>query len=248
MKISIITVCFNSDKTIAETIESVLGQCHSDLEYIIVDGGSTDSTLDILKKYPRITKYISEPDNGIFDAMNKGLKIATGEVVGFLNSDDFYIDNMVLNKVSKSLSDPNIDACFADLIYVDSNCTDKVIRYWKSSNYIQGIFKRGWVPAHPTFFCKKTIFEKFGGFDTSYENASDFELLFRFIEINKIITAYIPLPLVKMRMGGVSNNSIRGILRQNIKIASLLKSNFPDMFLSKFIFLKLLSRVRQFFN
>jgi glycosyltransferase involved in cell wall biosynthesis len=248
MKISIVTVCFNAATTIEDTIRSVLSQRYSDLEYIIVDGGSNDLTVELIKKYPKITKFISEPDRGIFDAMNKGLKMASGDVVAFLNSDDFYIDNNVLNQVRVTFSNPQIDACFADLIYVDQASASKVIRYWKSSNYTSGAFQRGWVPAHPTFFCKRSIFNKLGDFDSNYGNAADFELLFRFIELNKINTTYIPSPLVKMRVGGASNNSIKEIFKQNIKIVSILKSRFPNMSVAKFICVKFFSRAQQFFN
>jgi len=185
MKISIITVCYNSADTIADTIASVASQQYKDKEHIIVDGASRDSTMDIVKSAGSITRYISEPDKGIYDGMNKGLKLATGDVIGLLNADDFYADDTVLTQVAEAFKKPNIQACFANLVYVDQHDTSRVVRYWKSRPYQQGLFKSGWMPAHPTFFVRKEVYEQYGLFDLSYKIAADFELLFRFIEQKK---------------------------------------------------------------
>lgn len=234
MKISIITVCYNSEKTIKDTLDSVASQLGVNIEHILVDGASTDNTLDIVKKYPHVYKTISEPDNGIYHAMNKGISMATGNIVGTLNADDFYIDNSVLSKVALAFVDKSVDACFADLLYVDQQDTNKIVRYWQSQPYRRGLFKNGWMPAHPTFFVRKEVYEKYGMFDLDYKIAADFELLFRLIEVNKIKTVYLPKVLIKMRMGGTTNKNIRNIKIQNQEIINLLSSYYADF--SKFIF------------
>jgi len=185
MKISIITVCYNSAETITDTITSVASQQYNDKEHIIVDGASRDSTMDIVKSADSISRYISEPDKGIYDGMNKGLRLATGDVIGLLNADDFYADDTVLSQVANVFKDPNMKACFANLVYVDQHDTSRVVRYWKSRPYQQGLFKSGWMPAHPTFFVKKEVYAQYGLFDLSYKIAADFELLFRLIEQKK---------------------------------------------------------------
>lgn len=183
MKISIITVCYNSAETIASTLDSIAQQSYTDIEHIIIDGESRDATLDIINQHKlNNTTIVSEPDEGIYDAMNKGIKLASGDVIGTLNADDFYIDSDVISKVSKVFSDPTTDASYADLIYVDQVNTDKVVRYWKSKPYKDGLFKQGWMPAHPTFFTRKHVYERFGYFSLKYKIAADFELLFRLIE------------------------------------------------------------------
>jgi len=219
MKISIITVCYNSADTIADTIASVASQQYKDKEHIIVDGASRDSTMDIVKSAGSITRYISEPDKGIYDGMNKGLKLATGDVIGLLNADDFYADDTVLTQVAEAFKKPNIQACFANLVYVDQHDTSRVVRYWKSRPYQQGLFKSGWMPAHPTFFVRKEVYEQYGLFDLSYKIAADFELLFRFIEQKNITTAYIDNVLVHMRTGGTTNKNLKNIWVQNKEIS-----------------------------
>jgi glycosyltransferase involved in cell wall biosynthesis len=245
MKISIITVCFNSSATIKDTIISVASQKNVKIEHIIIDGGSNDGTVEIVKSYPSVTKFISEPDKGIYDAMNKGIALATGDVVGTLNADDFYANPHVLEEVSKVFLDANVDACYGDLLYVNQHDTDRVVRYWKSKNYVLGLFKSGWMPAHPTFFVRKNIYERFGGFNLNYTIAADFELLFRLIEQNGIITKYIPMILVKMRVGGTTNNSLKNILTQNNEIISILERHYRNFSLLNFIKNKLINRFLQ---
>ena len=246
LRISIITVCFNSAITIEDTIKSVENQKGADVEHIIIDGLSKDGTIDIIKRNKSVSKFVSEPDNGIYDAMNKGIVLATGDVIGTLNADDFYANENVLEEVAKVFLDPNVEACYGDLVYVNQKDTEEIVRYWKSRDYVSGLFKSGWMPAHPTFFVRKSVYDRLGGFDLSYKIAADFELLFRFIEQNKIETKYLPKVLVKMRLGGTTNKNLSNILRQNKEILSILKKQYPDFSVLKFAFAKLFNRLFQY--
>jgi glycosyltransferase involved in cell wall biosynthesis len=219
MKISIITACFNSEKTIQDTIESVLSQDYPNIEFIIVDGASTDNTLKIIKKYgDRIAKVISEKDRGIYDAMNKGIQVATGDIVGILNSDDFYVNNRVISKIVSEFKTKNVDSIFADLVYITHELPHKVVRYYRSNDFRPSKFAYGWMPAHPTFFVKRNIYEKYGLFNIKYKIASDFELLARFLAKEKISYSYIPETIIKMRVGGLSTKNFKSnwIINQEI--------------------------------
>ena len=188
MKISIITVTFNNAAVLEDCIKSVLNQSHNSIEHIVIDGGSKDNTINILKKYQNhFSKFISESDQGIYHAMNKGINLADGDVIGFLNSDDFYAHNKVLSKVCEMLkSNPELDACYSDLIYVDQLKISKTVRYVKSNEFNEGLFSKGWCPPHPTFFVRRSVYKKFGNFDLSYKFASDVDLMMRFLEKYKI--------------------------------------------------------------
>ncbi len=247
-KISLITVCYNSGKTIEDTIKSIAIQKYTNLEYIILDGLSTDNTLDIVKNYSDIiTKVISERDSGIYDAMNKGIAYATGEIIGLINSDDILADDSVLQKVSEVFSDnPEVDACYGDLCYVKYDDLTKIVRYWRSNSYQHGLFNKGWVPPHPTLYVRREIYEKYGGFDLSYRIAADFELMLRFIAVHHIETAYLPHIMVKMRLGGTTNRNFKNILLQNLEIRRALRSNNMSSSLFSFILNKGLSRLLQF--
>jgi glycosyltransferase involved in cell wall biosynthesis len=247
MKISIITVCYNSANTISDTITSVASQQHTECEHIIVDGASRDGTVDIVKNAASITKFISEPDKGIYDAMNKGLALASGDVIGLLNADDFYADDTILTQVADVFKDASIQACYADLVYVDQEDTSRVIRYWKSQNFKPGLFELGWMPAHPTFFVRKEVYEKFGQFDLQFPRQADFELTMRFLEIHQIKSRYVSKIWVKMRVGGASNNSIKGVIKGNLEAYRACKKhqlNVGPLFIMK----KILSRIPQFFS
>jgi glycosyltransferase involved in cell wall biosynthesis len=246
MKLSVITVCYNSAKTIEDTLSSVANQKNVTVEHVLIDGASIDNTLDIIKKHKSVTALVSEPDNGIYDAMNKGIALATGDVIGTLNADDFYANDGVLAEVAKVFLDPSIEACYADLVYVNQKDTDKIVRYWKSQDYVSGLFKTGWMPAHPTFFVRKSVYNKLGVFNLDYKIAADFELLFRFIEQNKIKTKYVPKVMVKMRLGGTTNKNLSNVITQNREIITILKKHYPDFSVLKFVFKKLSNRFFQF--
>jgi glycosyltransferase involved in cell wall biosynthesis len=248
MKISIITVCYNSAETIKDTIVSINEQLYNNKEHLVVDGNSTDKTLEIIKKNSSTqTIVISEKDNGIYDAMNKGINEAKGDIIGILNSDDLYVNNKVLSKVaSVFIENTALDSCYADLIYINKINTSKILRHWKSSSFIQGSFSKGWSPPHPTFFVRRSVYDRFGNFNLNYRIASDIDLMIRFLEIHKIKSLYIPEVWVKMRTGGISNRSIKNILFQNLEILSILKANFLYVNPIIFILKKFFSRCKQF--
>lgn len=226
MKISIITVVFNGAATIRQCIESVLGQDYPLIEYIVIDGNSTDGTQEIVRSYGnRIQKFVSEPDAGIYDAMNKGIDAASGDVVGILNSDDFYAYHSVLSDVAKAMSANDFQGCYGDLQYVDSTNETLVKRKWVSGNYKPGAFLNGWMPPHPTFFVKKDVYKKHGKFSLSLGSAADYELMLRLIHKAGIKIAYIPKVLVRMRIGGVSNSTLKNRLAANRNDLKAWKTN-----------------------
>ncbi len=216
MKVSIITVTFNSATTVRDTIESVINQDYSDIEYLIIDGCSSDDTLEIVNGYKnRIAKIISEPDEGMYDALNKGISMATGDIVAILNSDDFYTDKSVISAVVSTLEESGADSCYGDLVYVDAADTSKVVRRWKSGEFSKNKFYQGWMPPHPGFFVRKFVYDSLGAFNLNLGSAADYELMLRFLLKNNVSTVYIPRVLVKMRIGGMSNGSIKNRLRAN---------------------------------
>ena len=217
MKISIITATYNAAGTISDCIASVAGQnVDVDVEHMLVDGASSDQTVQIANDHPNYHgPVISEPDRGIYDAMNKGLRLAGGDVIGILNADDYYPSKDVLQKVAVAFSDPKVEACYGDLIYVNNLATDKVVRYWKSGVFSPRKFYWGWMPPHPTFFVRRSVYERFGHFNLELGSAADYEIMLRFLLKNRVTTLYIPEVLVHMRTGGVSNASLRNRLKAN---------------------------------
>jgi glycosyltransferase involved in cell wall biosynthesis len=216
MLVSVITVSYNSEKYIIDCIESVNNQSYEKIEHIFIDGLSSDRTLDIIRKESkRIGLVLSESDNGIYDGMNKGLLRSSGDIIVFLNSDDFYIDEHVISKVVNYFQKYNIDSCYADLVYVDKDNVNNVKRTWRSKDYYEGAFLYGWMPPHPTFFVKKEIFSKYGMFNLDLGTAADYELMLRFIHKEKISIGYIQETIIKMRDGGQSNSSIINRIRAN---------------------------------
>lgn len=229
LKISLITVCYNSAATLRDTLESVAAQTHPDIEHIVVDGGSRDATLDLVRDHRRHDgPVVSEPDRGIYDAMNKGLALASGEVVGFLNSDDVLAGPGVLARIAEAFSSPSVEACYGDLVYVSARDPGRIVRYWRSRPYEPGLCRRGWMPAHPTFYVRRQVYERHGGFDLSLSIAADFEICLRLLEVHRLPVTYLPGVLVRMRMGGASNASLRNILRANREVSRALgKHGYP---------------------
>ncbi|MCE6987717.1 glycosyltransferase family 2 protein [Dyadobacter sp. CY323] len=214
MKVSILTVVYNGAATIRHCIESVLKQDYSDIEYIIVDGGSTDGTQEIVQSYgSRITRFISEPDSGIYDAMNKGIQLASGDVIGILNADDYYAFPTVISEMAQVMSSGPFDGIYGDLEYVDSHETVK--RKWISGQYEPGAFLNGWMPPHPTFFVKKEAYRNHGQFRLDLGSAADYELMLRFVHKAGVRIGYLPKVLVKMRVGGVSNSTLKNRIAAN---------------------------------
>lgn len=227
MKISIITATWNSDATVRDTIASIMSQSYQDWEHIIVDGGSTDNTLAIVheleSKYGGRLLLITGKDNGIYDAMNKGLHAATGDVVGILNSDDYYADDSILSLIAHNID--GVDAVYGNLDFVDAKNTECVVRRWIGSQHQKGCFLKGWHPAHPTFYVRRRLFEQYGGFDTSFDVSADFELMLRLLERHEVTSRYIDHTMVKMRMGGESTGSIRRIVKGNKNVIRAFKKN-----------------------
>ena len=209
MKISLISISYNSENTISKTFQSVKNQSFNNYEYILIDGGSIDGTLNIANKQNHISKIVSEPDKGIYDALNKGIKNSTGEIIGFLNSDDTFYDKNSLQHIVDAFDD-NTACVFGDLIYTDIN--EEVKRVWKGSAFKKGAFNKGWMPAHPTFYCRRSVYEKLGLYDDRFRIAGDFELMLRFLEKHNIRSKYIPKTLVNMKVGGASNNGLKSKL------------------------------------
>lgn len=247
-KISIVTISYNSSKTIRDTINSVISQDYDNIEYIIIDGKSTDETIDIIKSYgDKISRLISEEDDGLYDAMNKGIRAATGDVVGILNSDDFYYTNHVVSDIAEVFTFNDVDSVYGDLLYVDTINTDSIRRYWKSGNFNVKNMRKGWTIPHPTFFVKKEIYNKFGLYSIRLKSASDYEMILRLLYKNKISISYLPKIMVKMRIGGISNYSIWNRLRGNNEDYISWKMNGlnPPMFIR---LRKPLSKLGQFFK
>lgn len=226
MKISLITVTYNSARYLQNAIQSVYNQDYPNIEYIIVDGGSTDDTLSIIEQNSScITKWISEKDNGMYDAINKGMKMATGDVIGILNSDDILASKDVITKIAACFKEHKVDSLFGDLLYVDPEETSKIHRFWRGMPYNRKSFKLGWMPAHPTFYVRKEIVDQLGGYETHYFSASDFELMTRYLYKHRISSYYLPELIVKMRTGGMSNGSFKKRFRANRRDYLALKRN-----------------------
>jgi len=247
MKVSIITPTLNSERFIKDCIESVKNQSYLDIEHIIVDGGSVDSTLKLIKEYENSydLKLISGKDNGIYDALNKGIKSSTGEIIGILHSDDFYVHSQVIEKIVKVFLEGNVDSCFADLCYVSKENPNRVIRYWKAGNFDITNFKNGWMPPHPTLFVKKEVFDKYGLYSLDYKISSDYEFIVRVLYKFKIRTYYINELIVKMRVGGASNKSLKNVIQKVKEDYRIIQKYKLDG--CKTLILKNFSKINQFF-
>lgn len=226
MRVTIITVTYNSAKYLQECINSVVMQNYPDIEHIVVDAGSTDGTLDIIKKFDNhIVKWISEKDNGMYDAINKGMKMATGNIIGILNSDDMLASTDVIDAIVNCFNEYHVDSVYGDLVYVDKVNTRKVVRYWKGFNYNRFRFNYGWMPAHPTFYFKASLLPELGGYETHYYTAADYEFMARYLYRYRISAKYINKLIVKMRVGGQSNRNLQSRLRANRRDYLAMKKN-----------------------
>jgi glycosyltransferase involved in cell wall biosynthesis len=247
MKISLITITYNSASTLEDTILSVVNQSYKNIEYIIVDGGSTDGTQVIIEKYKSsIPVFISEKDEGLYDALNKGIRLATGDVIGIIHSDDFYTNNDVIKHVAGTFEKNSADAVYADLYYVNKDDTSKIFRKWKSGTYRHGMFVNGWMPPHPTLFVRKACYDAFGLFNLDLGSAADYEMCLRLIHKHRIRLAYLPEFIIKMRVGGKSNASLtnRLMANQNDRKAWQVNGLKPRFYT---LYLKPLRKIAQFF-
>ncbi len=246
MKISLITVTFNSEKYLNDCIDSIQRQTHKNIEHIIVDGSSTDNTVKIIQQYgTAISKWISEPDRGMYDAINKGIGLATGDVIGVLNSDDMLYSDDVIENIVRTFEEENVDSVYGDLQYVDQEVTSRVFRTWKGKKYDRNLFKMGWMPGHPTFYVKKSVVDMYGGYENHYFTAADYEFMARYLFRHKISSCYLPKLIVKMRRGGASNNNIKHRFRANRRdYLAMKKNSIPMPFLVSI--LKPLIKVHQY--
>jgi len=245
IRFSIITVSYNSAETIGQTLASVQQQDYPHIEHIVIDGLSKDNTVELVRQFPHVSKLLSEKDEGTYDAMNKGIRMSSGDIIGILNSDDFYAEPGVIAKVAAVFADPHIDACYADLQYVDWKDTRKVVRTWKSGPFATRSFYWGWMPPHPTFFVRRTVYDRLGLFDTRLKTAADYEMMLRILLKHQVHARYIPEVMVKMRTGGMSNASVIHRLRANKedRLAWKLNGIQPYFFT---LYMKPLRKITQF--
>lgn len=248
MKFSLITATYNSAATIATCITSVCYQTHPDIEHIIIDGASKDNTLEIIRSIPnKVSKIVSESDKGIYDAMNKGIQLATGDVIGILNSDDLLCDSTAIKKVVDIFeADPSLDAVYADLYYVDQQDTNKIVRRWTTGE--KKPFSKGWHPAHPTLYIKKRVYDAYGLFNLDFTLAADFEIMLRFLEKYRIKTQYLPERMVKMRLGGATNKSLNNIYKQNIECIKAFRVNDLEVNPYLYPFYRIVPKLFQYKN
>lgn len=247
MKITIITVVYNGEKYIADCIESVLAQTYSDIEYILIDGNSTDNTYRIAQQYKdRLSILLSEPDKGMYDALNKGIALATGKVIGILNADDMLANDQVITEVAKKFEAAKVDALYGDLNYISPDNATRILRKWRSSKAKPVDLALGWMPAHPTLYVRSTLFNTLGGYQLNYGSAADYELMLRFLYKHRVSSAHLPMLMVNMRNGGMSNQSLkhRYLAMQN-DYAALKHNQIPLPLVA--LLLKKLRKIKQFF-
>jgi glycosyltransferase len=246
MKISIVTATYNSASTVADTLDCIRRQSHPDIEHIIVDGGSKDETLEIVRNFPHVTRMVSGKDKGIYDAMNKGIGLATGDIIGILNSDDIYTDETVLSLVAEAFADDSVMTVYADLQYVYPDDLNRIQRTWKSGRFRKKGFYYGWMPPHPTFFVRREVYERAGLFNLELRSAADYELMLRILLKLGMTAHYIPKVIVKMRAGGMSNASLFNRLRANKedRLAWKINGLRPYFFT---LYLKPVRKISQFF-
>lgn len=245
MKVSIITATFNSSKTILDTLNSLNVQTYSDIEYIVIDGASSDNTISVIKENcGRVAMIVSEPDKGIYDALNKGISVATGDIVGFLHSDDLFSYPDAIKELVETLERNGTQAVYADLEYVSKKDTSKVIRKWKSGGFEQQKLRYGWMPPHPTFFMKRDLYIKHGMFDLNLKIAADYDSLLRYLWSNDVTASYLPKVVTKMRVGGASNRSLKNIIEKTKEDIQALRNN--RLFWPSALLVKNVSKISQF--
>jgi glycosyltransferase involved in cell wall biosynthesis len=226
LHISVITAVFNRAATLGESLRSVHSQRWPEIEHIVIDGGSTDGSLAILDQHKsRIAKIVSEPDGGLYDALNKGIRQASGDVIGFMHADDEFATPHALARVAQAFEDPDVGAVYGDLVYVKKNDVSRVVRYWRAGQYQRTQLTQGWMPPHPTFYVRREVYSRFGGFDTRYRIAADYENMLRILWRGRIKAAYIPEVLVRMRVGGISNMSIFNMLHKSREDYAAMREN-----------------------
>jgi len=246
MKVSIITITYNSAKTVRDTLQSIANQSYKNIEHIVVDGASKDNTLDIVREFPNV-KVLSEPDEGIYDAMNKGVAMTTGDIVGILNSDDFYSNNDIIQTVVDTFIKEKVDSVYGDIVFVNPDDLNKVTRRYSSANWYPEKMAAGYMPAHPSFFVKRIHYEKIGNFKVDYAISADYELLIRFLYVNRISYHYINEALVTMRTGGASNQSLKSVYVLNKEVIRACRENGIKMNYTKLGF-KYFNKLLEFVN
>lgn len=248
MKISIITAVYNNEKTIGDALSSIFAQTYNNVEKVLIDGASSDSTFSILKKHALSTDILnSESDKGIYDALNKGLKLSSGDVIGLLHSDDLFADEEVVSKIANIfIHNSDIDAVYGDLVYVDKRKTGKVIRYWRAGSFSSSKLTNGWMPPHPTLYLRRSVYEKHGGFDTQYHIAADYDFMLRVLSDESLKIHYLPEVIVKMRTGGASNRSLKNIIHKSFEDYRALRANKIGGAWS--LIMKNISKIPQFFT
>jgi glycosyltransferase involved in cell wall biosynthesis len=247
MKITVVTAVFNRRDTIGEAMNSVYAQSHADLEHIIQDGVSTDGTLEIIKaRSSAQTRLVSEQDQGLYDAINRGIRRASGDVIGLMHSDDFFASSTVLSRVAAALDDRDVDGVYGDLQYVSSKQPDRVIRHWRSGDFVASKLSRGWMPPHPTVYLRREIFEKWGLYDTEFRISADYDAMLRYLARGGVRLAYIPEVLVRMRLGGESNSSLERVFRKSREDLKAIRRNGVGGVGT--LAMKNLSKVSQFFD
>jgi glycosyltransferase len=250
MKVTIITATHNSGESLLKCIESIKSQDYKNIEHIVVDGGSTDNTLEIIKSNRNtITAYVSEKDSGIYEALNKGLRLSSGDIIGFLNSDDVLADNTTISQIVKAFETTACDVLYGDLLYKSKRNGDgntKTIRYWRSNDFKEKSLKYGWMPPHPTLYCRKEIYDNLGFYEEKYRIASDYDYILRVFKNKHLKKLYLPITIVEMDMGGISNNSLRNIINKSSEDYQIIKKNHVGGFYT--LIGKVTRKIFQFYN
>lgn len=247
MKITVVTPSFNTVDTIESTLESVASQTYTNIEHLVMDGGSNDGTIDLLKAWKNHSLLLeSAKDSGIYDALNKGINKATGDVIGFMHADDVFQDSEVLVKIARAFEDPSVDVVYGDLVYASNQDLNQVVRFWRAGNFVMRKLRFGWMPPHPTFYVRRSVYRNFGAFDLRYRISADYDCMLRILSRSEIKTTYIPEILVRMRLGGVSNRSLSNILLKSSEDVQISRQNLGGGYFT--VIMKNLTKVSQFWK